>query len=81
MTSAAVGFTAAMVIALMWSEANRPRARRTFKMLASSGFLVVATTAGALSSSYGRWILLGLACSWLGDLLLTIDSRAGFPAV
>jgi len=78
MTSAAVGFTAAMVIALVWSEANRPRARRTFKMLASSGFLVVATTTGALSSSYGRWILLGLACSWLGDLLLTIDSRAGF---
>lgn len=78
MTAAAVGFTAAMVVALVWSEASRPQARRTFKMLASSGFLVVAATTGALESSYGRWILLGLACSWLGDLLLTIDSRAGF---
>lgn len=78
MTAAAVAFTSAMVIALVWSEANRPQARRTFKMLASSGFLVVATTTGAVGSSYGRWILLGLVCSWLGDLLLTIDSRAGF---
>ena len=78
MTAAAVGFTAAAVIALVWSEANRPAARRLFKMLASSGFLVVAVAAGALTSSYGRWILLGLACSWVGDLLLTVDSRAGF---
>lgn len=78
MTAAAVGFTAAAVVALVWSEANRPAARRLFKMLASSGFLVVAVAAGAPTSSYGRWILLGLACSWVGDLLLTVDSRAGF---
>lgn len=78
MIPTAVGFTALMLVLVVWSEANRPRLRRLFKILASSGFLVVALSAGAYDSPYGRWILVGLACSWLGDLLLTVDARSGF---
>ena len=74
----AAGSTAAMVIVLVWSEANRPQLRRLAKMLASTGFVAVALSAGAPNTAYGRWILLGLACAWLGDLLLTVESRSGF---
>lgn len=40
------------------------------KPLASSAFLGAALAGGALDSQYGRWILVGLALSWLGDVLL-----------
>ena len=78
MIAAAVGFTVGTVIALVWSEARRPEARRVSKMLASSGVLAVALAAGSLTSSYGRWVFVGLALSWLGDLLLTVERRSGF---
>lgn len=40
------------------------------KLIASSGFLLLAWTVGATATSYGRWILAGLGLSWCGDLLL-----------
>jgi uncharacterized membrane protein YhhN len=40
------------------------------KPLAAAGFLGAALAAGATASGYGRWILAGLALSWLGDVLL-----------
>lgn len=40
------------------------------KLLASSGFVWLAWTAGARSSRFGRLILTGLLFSWCGDLLL-----------
>jgi uncharacterized membrane protein YhhN len=40
------------------------------KPLASTGFIGAALAAGALGSSYGRFVLAALALSWLGDVLL-----------
>ncbi len=50
------------------------------KPVASAGFLVAAWLAGASSSDYGRLILVGLVCSWLGDVLLIPRARAWFLA-
>ncbi len=40
------------------------------KMVAASTFIVVALSAGALSSIYGQVLFAGLALCWLGDALL-----------
>jgi uncharacterized membrane protein YhhN len=40
------------------------------KPAASTGFLAVAVAAGALDSSYGLLVLLGLVLSWWGDVFL-----------
>jgi uncharacterized membrane protein YhhN len=50
------------------------------KPLASTGFLGAALAAGAQGSGYGRWVLAGLAVSWLGDVLLIPHARAAFLA-
>lgn len=50
------------------------------KPLAATGFLVVALGAGAMGSAYGRWVLLALALSWLGDVLLIPCRQAAFLA-
>lgn len=51
------------------------------KPLASLAFLWVALAAGALESSYGRWVLLGLALCLAGDVLLIPQERnAAFRA-
>ena len=50
-----------------------------FKPLASTAFILLAYSVGALDSTYGTWILLGLALSWLGDILLIPkDSKRSF---
>jgi len=67
----AVICTIAAVIALLLAEQRGSRAGVWIaKPSASTGFLAAAVAAGALDSSYGRWILLGLGLSWLGDVLL-----------
>jgi uncharacterized membrane protein YhhN len=43
------------------------------KMLASTGFILAALASGALDSTYGRIILVGLAFCWIGDLFLEYD--------
>lgn len=48
------------------------------KLLASSSFVVLAISAGALSSAYGRLLLAGLLFSWIGDMLLLGRSDALF---
>jgi uncharacterized membrane protein YhhN len=40
------------------------------KPLASTGFVAVGLEYGALDSSFGQWILVGLVLCWLGDVLL-----------
>jgi uncharacterized membrane protein YhhN len=45
------------------------------KPLASTGFLASALAAGALGSSYGRYVFVGLMLSWLGDVLLIPRER------
>ena len=78
MTIFAVLVTAVFTAALVWSEVATSPALRWFKMLASTGFIAVALSVGALSSSYGKIVLAALVLSWIGDLLLTFSSRQAF---
>ena len=48
------------------------------KLLASSAFIAVALTAGALESRYGRVLLAGLVLSWFGDAFLISESQRWF---
>jgi len=65
---------------LLVADKNGSSGRLLAKPLASAGFLAVALTAGALDSSFGRWMLAGLVLSALGDLFLLSKSEAAFLA-
>lgn len=45
------------------------------KMIASTGFIAMAVSAGALETAYGKAVLLGLFFSWWGDLFLGLPSK------
>ncbi len=68
---AAVVWTGFCLGALLMSE-RRGWRRGVWlsKPLASAGFIAAAGVVGALDSVYGRWILVALTLSWLGDVLL-----------
>jgi uncharacterized membrane protein YhhN len=75
------GFTVTCVAGLatlLWAETSQPTWRRAAKMVASTAFVAVALSLGAGDTSFGRWMLAGLALSWLGDLLLTYEGRPAF---
>jgi uncharacterized membrane protein YhhN len=78
MTAAAIVFTVVAAASLVWAEAGDSPAARPLKMLASTGFIVIALSVGGLSSVYGRLVLVALVLSWAGDLLLTYSSRPAF---
>ncbi len=80
MTIVAVFVTVVFTAALVWSETTDSPALRWFKMVASTGFIAIALSVGAPSSTYGRIVLVALALSWMGDLLLTYRSRPAFLA-
>jgi uncharacterized membrane protein YhhN len=48
------------------------------KMTASSAFVILALTAGAMQNLYGRVVLVALSLSWIGDLLLAGQSEQLF---
>jgi uncharacterized membrane protein YhhN len=48
------------------------------KLVASSSFILLAVSAGALASGYGTVILAGLVLSWFGDAFLIGTSRGWF---
>ena len=48
------------------------------KLAASSAFVLMAVSAGALASRYGTLILAGLVLSWFGDVFLIGTSRHWF---
>jgi uncharacterized membrane protein YhhN len=48
------------------------------KLLASTAFIAVALTAGALDSRYGRVLLVGLVLSWFGDAFLISETKQWF---
>ena len=50
------------------------------KLIASTSFIALAIKAGAMESTYGRLILLGLGFSWCGDMFLTGQSQLAFLA-
>ena len=64
-------FLATAVGALLWAELKSSwLGVWLIKPVASTLFVITALLAGALASSYGRLILLGLLFSWLGDVFL-----------
>ena len=65
---------------LLLSERAGASTRVLAKPLASSGFLVAAVAAGALDSTFGRWMLAGLVLSTLGDLFLLGKNELAFLA-
>jgi uncharacterized membrane protein YhhN len=77
-----IAITLAALGALLYSEWRGSRAGVWLaKPLASTGFLLAALAAGALSSAYGRTVLVALALGWLGDvLLIPKQSRRAFVA-
>ncbi|NIP83582.1 MAG: hypothetical protein GWM90_31895 [Gemmatimonadetes bacterium] len=58
--------------------AGRDRTHVTAKMTAATAYLGFAVALGAPASSYGQWVLVALAFSWLGDLFLTGGARRSF---
>ncbi len=65
---------------LLYAEARLPQRRRLPKMVASTAFIAVALSVGALNTTFGRIMLVGLALSWFGDLFLSYDGRGPFVA-
>ncbi len=75
--------TVACVLALgvlLYYETLRPRQRRYPKMVASTAFIAVAISVGALDTTFGTIMLAGLCLSWFGDLFLALDGRRPFVA-
>jgi uncharacterized membrane protein YhhN len=72
---------AALVAALLVAHKRQlPWLEWICKPLASTVFVLTALSLGALNSSYGCAVLLALALSWLGDLLLIPKDKRIFLA-
>jgi uncharacterized membrane protein YhhN len=50
----------------------------TWKPIASTGFVATALAGGALSTTYGTWVVAALVLSWWGDVLLIPRARTAF---
>lgn len=80
MTAGLVAITAVLVGLLAWNEGRAPTRGRIIKMAASTGFVAVALSNGASTTTYGRFVLVALALSWIGDLFLGVGSDRAFLA-
>ena len=69
-----------LVVLLLLAAVRSKSARGVWlsKPFASTLFLAIAILAGALESTFGMLILLGLAMSWLGDVFLIPKGRIFF---
>lgn len=67
-----VVITAGLVVC---DGADFRRGRSILKPIASTGFVLTAWAAGALDSTYGRWVFVGLLFSWVGDVALLARGR------
>lgn len=77
----AAAVCAVAVLGLLWAERRGAHATRAAcKTAASTAFVAVAFAAGAGDTPYGQWVLLALALSWLGDVLLLAHRSAVFLA-
>jgi uncharacterized membrane protein YhhN len=78
---AALGCALAVVGVVAADRAGSRAGLWIAKPLASTGFVLVALALGATGTTYGRWVLLGLALGWLGDvLLIPRGARLAFAA-
>lgn len=55
-----------------------PATRALCKAAASTAFVALALSLNALDSSFGRWMLLALGLSWLGDVCLLSQASRFF---
>ncbi|MEE4145887.1 MAG: lysoplasmalogenase [Halieaceae bacterium] len=74
---ATLSITAVIALVVCDLVGYRP-GRYLFKPLAALAFVWLALALGALESTYGGWLLAGLLCCLLGDLLLMPDSERCF---
>jgi uncharacterized membrane protein YhhN len=75
----AAALCTAAVAVLLWAEWRQHRPLLwAAKILASTSFVLAAISWGALTSLHGRLVVVGLALSWVGDVLLIPRSRAAF---
>jgi uncharacterized membrane protein YhhN len=67
----------ALGVAVTLAGEYRARGRLTAlgKLLAASAYVGAALSLGALDSAYGRYLVVGMACCWVGDLLLVSSSN------
>lgn len=69
------------VAALVFSDIKQMRAGRYLcKPLAAAAFVWLAIILDAPATAYGSWLLAGLICCLVGDLLLMPDSERSFLA-
>jgi uncharacterized membrane protein YhhN len=68
--------TLAVAALLAAERRGSQRGKWLAKPLASLAFIATALAVGALDTSYGRWVLLGLGLCLLGDVLLIPEGRA-----
>jgi len=66
----------AILVASLFASLPIPAA--VAKVTASSAFVALALRAGARRSAWGKVVLLGLACSWFGDIFLIGGSKTAF---
>ncbi len=69
-----------LAVLLVGEYLERDRLKQLGKPIASTGFLVVALTGGALGDAYGRLILAALVGCWVGDVCLLSRDKALFLA-
>lgn len=70
----------AVTALVICDQAGHRTGRYLFKPLAALAFIWLALALGALTSTYGCWLLGGLLCCLAGDLLLMPDSDRCFLA-
>jgi uncharacterized membrane protein YhhN len=72
------GIACLVLVGMLYSGLYQPAFAA--KLVASTSFIALAIKAGAMASTYGRLILLGLGFSWCGDMFLTDQSQLAFLA-
>ncbi len=71
--SATLAIACLALVVLLYLDLWVPAAAA--KLIASSAFIAVAIMSGAWQSTFGKFLLAGLALSWCGDMFLIGDSR------
>lgn len=66
---------AGLSVTLWFEFRERPVGTAAGKLLAASAYLAAAWINGAASFGWGRFLLAGMACCWVGDLLLVSRRR------
>ncbi len=75
---AIVAIVAGCVCLVLTNLADYPTPALVAKLFASSGFIALAVSTGALLTRYGNWVLAALCLSWAGDAFLELETRRYF---